>query len=232
MKHIRLVLADDHRLVRDGIRALLADVANISIIADATTGDELLAILRDHALVQTLPDVVLLDVSMPSSTSQIQSGLEAAKIMTSEFPSLRILFLSMHEEAEYIINAMKSGAHGYLLKSVEKEELARAIETVARGERYMSSTVTARVMESFSPQNNEARKAPHLTIPTLTQREQEILQLVAEGLATKTIAEHLIISPRTVETHRTNIMHKLNAANTAELVRLALQYGLVKDLSA
>jgi two-component system response regulator NreC len=232
MKHIRLVLADDHRLVRDGIRALLADVANISIIADATTGDELLAILRVQALAQTLPDVVLLDVSMPSPTSQIQSGLEAAKIMAVEFPSLRILFLSMHEEAEYIINAMKSGAHGYLLKSVEKEELTRAIETIARSERYMSSTVTARVMESFSPPNSEVRKSPQLTIPTLTQREQEILQLVAEGLATKTIAEHLIISPRTVETHRTNIMHKLHAANTAELVRLALQYGLVRDLSA
>jgi DNA-binding NarL/FixJ family response regulator len=231
MNNIRLVLADDHRLVRDGIRALLADVENISIVADATTGDELLATIRTHALANTLPDVVLLDVSMPSPTSQIQSGLEAAKIMTSEFPSLRILFLSMHEEAEYIINAMKSGAHGYLLKSVEKEELTQAIQTVARGERYMSSTVTARVMESFSPPNNAAHKSNQPIIPTLTQREQEILQLVADGLATKTIAEHLIISPRTVDTHRTNIMHKLHAANTAELVRLALQFGLVKGSS-
>jgi DNA-binding NarL/FixJ family response regulator len=232
-KTIRLVLADDHRLVRDGIRSLLADAPDITILADVASGDALVEAMSQYATLGTLPDVVLLDVSMPVAESRIQSGLEAAAILTKTYPSVQILFLSMHEEAEYIINAMKTGARGYVLKNVEKGELLEAIRTVAEGNRYFSKEITERVMDSFAPPQqltNKPDDAPQYA-PTLTQREHEILQLVAEGLSTKIIAERLIISPRTVETHRTNIMHKLQAANTAELVRIALQFGLVKMTS-
>lgn len=233
-KTIRLLLADDHRLVRDGIRSLLSDVEDIQILADVASGDELLAILNDlrktsNAASAGLPDVVLLDVSMPMPAGQIQSGLEAASFIAKEYPSVHILFLSMHEEAEYIINAMKAGARGYVLKNAEKAELVEAIRSVASGNRYFSKEVAERVMGSFAPIPAVSDKQSATTAPTLTQREQEILQLVAAGLSTKIIASRLVISPRTVETHRTNIMQKLHAANTAELVRIALQFGLIKS---
>jgi DNA-binding NarL/FixJ family response regulator len=231
-KTIRLVLADDHRLVRDGIRSLLADAPDITILADVASGDALVEAMSQYATLGTLPDVVLLDVSMPVAESRIQSGLEAAAILTKTYPSVQILFLSMHEEAEYIINAMKTGARGYVLKNVEKSELLEAIRTVAEGNRYFSKEITERVMDSFAPPQQLADKPNDAQYaPTLTQREHEILQLVAEGLSTKIIAERLIISPRTVETHRTNIMHKLNAVNSVELVRIALQYGLIRMTS-
>ncbi len=235
-KTIHLLLADDHRLVRDGIRSLLSDVEDIQILADVASGDELLAILNDlrkasNAANAGLPDVVLLDVSMPMPAGQIQSGLEAASFIAKEYPSVHILFLSMHEEAEYIINAMKAGARGYVLKNAEKAELVEAIRSVASGNRYFSKEVAERVMGSFAPIPANSDKQAIADTPTLTQREQEILQLVAEGLSTKIIAERLIISPRTVETHRTNIMHKLNAVNSVELVRIALQYGLIRMTS-
>jgi DNA-binding NarL/FixJ family response regulator len=231
-KAIRLVLADDHRLVRDGIRSLLADAPDIIILADVASGDALVEAMSQYATLGTLPDVVLLDVSMPVAESHIQSGLVAAAILTKTYPSVQILFLSMHEEAEYIINAMKTGARGYVLKNVEKVELLEAIRSVAEGNRYFSKEITERVMESFSPPQQLADKPDDVQYaPTLTQREYEILQLVAEGLSTKIIAERLIISPRTVETHRTNIMHKLNAVNSVELVRIALQYGLIRMTS-
>lgn len=231
-KSIRLVLADDHRLVRDGIRSLLADAPDITILADVASGDALVEAMSQYATLGTLPDVVLLDVSMPVAESHIQSGLVAAAILTKTYPSVQILFLSMHEEAEYIINAMKTGARGYVLKNVEKVELLEAIRSVAEGNRYFSKEITERVMESFAPPQQLADKPDDVQYaPTLTQREYEILQLVAEGLSTKIIAERLIISPRTVETHRTNIMHKLNAVNSVELVRIALQYGLIRMTS-
>jgi DNA-binding NarL/FixJ family response regulator len=231
-KTIRLVLADDHRLVRDGIRSLLVDAPDITILADVASGDALVEAMSQYATLGMLPDVVLLDVSMPVAESLIQSGLEAAAILTKTYPSVQILFLSMHEEAEYIINAMKTGARGYVLKNAEKAELLEAIRTVAEGKRYFSNEVAERVMDSFAPPQSSVNKSSDTPpVPTLTQREQEILQLVAGGLSTKIIAERLVISPRTVETHRTNIMHKLQAANTAELVRIALQFGLVKMTS-
>lgn len=225
---IRLVLADDHRLVRDGIRSLLSDAPGISILADVASGDALLEVMSHYAAIGALPDVVLLDVSMPVAESRIQSGLEAAAMLVKTYPSVHILFLSMHEEAEYIINAMKTGARGYVLKNAEKSELLEAISTVAEGRRYFSNEVAARVMGSFAPLQPTTTKTDALPVPILTHREHEILQLVASGLSTKIIAERLVISPRTVETHRTNIMHKLHAANTAELVRIALQFGLLK----
>lgn len=225
---LRLILADDHRLVRDGIRSLLTDVSDMAIIADVASGDELVAVLRQHSTAGVLPDVVVLDVSMPAPQGSIQNGLEAATIIAEEFPTVKILFLSMHEEAEYIINAMKTGAQGYILKNAEKAELVKAIRTVAEGKRYTSSHVAERLLNSFVPPQATISTSAAPALPTLTQREQEILQCVVEGLSTKLIAERLIISPRTVETHRTNIMAKLHAANTAELVRVAVQYGLVR----
>lgn len=228
MNFITLILADDHRLVRDGIRSLLADVPNIRIVADVASADELLNLLADLQKRNKLPRLIVLDVSMPVSGSTISSGLEAASYIKKDYPGIEILFLSMHEEAEYIITAMKTGALGYVLKNAEKTELIQAINTVAEGKRYVSNQATESLWGSFSSPPNTAEKHTEPSSPTLTQREQEILRLVVEGLSTKLIAERLVISPRTVETHRTNIMQKLHASNTAELVRLAVQYDLVK----
>lgn len=227
MEPITLILADDHRLVRDGIRSLLADVPDIRIVADVASGDELLRVLAEAKIRGELPRLIVVDVSMPSHGSRISSGLDAAARVHQLYPNVHILFLSMHEEAEYIITAMKTGALGYVLKSAEKEELVQAILTVAEGKRFVSNQATENIWGSFSP-NTKVSEKPTAVIPTLTQREQEILRLVVEGLSTKLIAERLVISPRTVETHRTNIMQKLHVANTAELVRFAVQYDLVK----
>jgi two-component system, NarL family, nitrate/nitrite response regulator NarL len=225
MNPLRIILADDHSLVRNGIRSLLSDVPEISIIADAASADELLSLLQSHADAANLPDVVVADISMPVPTSRTQTGLEAARIITETFPTVKILFLSMHEEAEYIINAMKSGALGYVLKNAQKMELVEAIQMVAAGKRYIPADVSARIVEHFSP--IPTPKAPPPTPPVLTEREHDILECVVEGLSTKLIAEKLVISPRTVETHRNNIMRKLHAANTADLVRMSIEYGLV-----
>ncbi len=228
MNPITVILADDHRLVRDGIRSLLADVPTIRIIADVASGDALLRVIGELGVRGELPQLVVLDVSMPTPGSVITSGLEAATQLKRRFPDVQILFLSMHEEAEYIITAMKTGALGYVLKSAEKDELVQAIHTVAAGKRFVSNQATERILGSFAPEPKVPEKQAGTAIPTLTQREQEILRLVVEGLSTKLIAERLVISPRTVETHRTNIMQKLHVSNTAELVRLAVQYDLVK----
>lgn len=231
MPEITLILADDHRLVRDGIRSLLSDVPDFRILADVASGDALLATLEQLNAAQMLPQVAVLDVSMPSPESRIKSGFEAATLVRRIYPQIHILFLSMHEEAEYIIAAMKTGALGYVLKSAEKEELTEAIRTVAAGKRFVSNAVTERVLGSFAPETAatvQVKLSNTEITPTLTQRESEVLRLVADGLSTKLIAERLVISPRTVETHRNNIMQKLHAANTAELVRVAIQYGLIK----
>ncbi len=228
-ENITIILADDHRLVREGIRSLLSRHGDMRVIADVASTDALLSHLEMLSLRGELPTLVLLDISMPHPESLIKNGFEAASFIKEHFPSVQILFLSMHEEAEYIIAAMKTGALGYVLKNAEQDELVQAIQTVASGKRFLGNSLADKVFSSFAPSQSEhTAQTMSGNIPILTQRESQIVRLVAQGLSTKLIAEELIISPRTVETHRTNIMQKLKASNTAELVRIALQYGLVK----
>lgn len=217
MKKITLILADDHRLVRDGIKSLLVSAPDIAILAEAENGAQAAELAQQHK-----PAVMLLDISMPQL-----SGLEAVKAIKSLSPETKVIMLSMHEEPEYVIKSLKNGASGYLLKSVGRDELLNAIHTVASGRVYFQSNVAQTVMQSFSPESSKESPPKEERTPMLTEREKEILRCVAEGLSTKQIAKKLFISPRTVEVHRSNIIKKLGAQNAAELVKLALQYGLI-----
>ncbi len=217
MKKITLILADDHRLVRDGIKSLLSGATDITILAEAENGAQAAELAEQHK-----PDVMLLDISMPQL-----NGLEAIKAIKSRSPNTKVIMLSMHEEPEYIIKSLKNGASGYLLKSVERDELLKAICTVAEGKVYYQSDVAQTVMQRFSPESIKETPSKAESLPTLTEREKEVLYCVAEGLSTKQIAKKLFISPRTVEVHRSNIIKKLGAQNAAELVKLAIQYGLI-----
>lgn len=218
MKKITLILADDHRLVRDGIKSLLAGATDIVILADAENGAQAVELADKHK-----PAVMLLDISMPQL-----NGLEAVKAIKSLSPQTKVIMLSMHEEPEYIIKSLKNGASGYLLKSVERDELLKAIRAVADGKTHYQSDVAQTVLQSFSPEPLKETQSKEDPAPTLTEREKEILQCVAAGLSTKQIAQKLFISPRTVEAHRSNIAKKLGAQNAAELVRLAMQHGLIE----
>lgn len=212
MQKIKVLLADDHKMVRNGIKSLLNQTNDIEVVAEADRGDEILDLVKESE-----PDVALLDISMPG-----MNGFDAAALLQKAYPALRILFLSMHEEPEYVIRGMKSGSSGYLLKSADKKELVSAIRKVYEGEKYFSREV-ANLMIEGTPTHTESDPSVGLTT-----REREILALVANGKVTKEIAEVLNISPRTVETHRVNIMRKLNAANTAELIKLSVMYKLVE----
>jgi len=217
MKKITLILADDHRLVRDGIKSLLNGATDITVLAEAENGVQAAELAEQHK-----PAVMLLDISMPH-----MNGLEAIKAIKSRSPETKVVMLSMHEEPEYIIKSLKSGASGYLLKSVERDELLKAIRTIAEGRVYYQSDVAQTVMQSFSSESLKETSPKAENMPILTEREKEVLHCVAEGLSTKQIAKKLFISPRTVEVHRSNIIKKLGAQNAAELVRLAIQYGLI-----
>jgi DNA-binding NarL/FixJ family response regulator len=213
-KLIRVMLADDHTLVRAGIRALLEKQPGVEVVGEASDGREVLK------LVGTLrPEVVLMDISMPGL-----NGLEAAARMAKEFPDVRVIILSMHNNEEYYWRALKAGAAGYLLKKAATAELETALQRVVHGEIYLSREISMRLVEKFPSQGMTGRKSP---LEQLTGRQREILQLVAEGQNTKQIGEILKISPKTVEYHRMKLMDGLNVHDIPGLVRFALREGLV-----
>jgi DNA-binding NarL/FixJ family response regulator len=213
-KPIRVILADDHTLVRAGIRALLEKLPDVEVVGEAGDGREVLN------LVGTLrPDVVLMDISMPGL-----NGLEAAVRMAGRFPEVRVIILSMHNNEEYYWRALKAGAAGYLLKKAATAELETALQRVVHGEIYLSREISMRLVEKFPSQGIAGRRSP---LEQLTNRQREILQLVAEGQNTKQIGEILKISPKTVEYHRMKLMDGLNVHDIAGLVRFALRVGLV-----
>jgi len=215
-KSIRVILADDHTLVRAGIRTLLEKLPGVEVVGEAVDGREALALVSLH-----LPDVVLMDISMAGL-----NGLEAAARMTKEFPAVRVLMLSMHNNEEYYLRALKAGAAGYLLKKAATAELATALQRVARGEIYLSQEISRRLVKKFLLQGVTERKSP---LEQLTERQREILQLIAEGQNTKGIADILKVSPKTVEYHRMNLMKSLNVHDIPGLVRFALRVGLVSQ---
>ncbi|MFH0990528.1 MAG: response regulator transcription factor [bacterium] len=216
---MKILLADDHPLVRSGIASIISGLDGFVIVGEAVDGAEAVSKTKELN-----PDVVIIDLSMPKL-----SGIEAAKIIKAKYPSTRILILTMHENEQYISQIIKSGADGYVLKSAGKEELGLALRALAHGEKYFSARVTEIMAESYAKQiENNVRKTSADAVP-LTKREKEILKLVVRGCTNQQIADQLYISPRTVDTHRSNIMQKLDIHDVASLVRYAIDHGLSGD---
>jgi len=211
----RLFIVDDHAVLREGLRLLLAQEADFTIVGEAANGQQLL-----DQLPTTPADVVLLDLHMP-----VLGGLATAGRLHAEYPNLRILMLSMVEEPLSVQHALAAGAHGYLLKNAAKEEVLTGLRTVLAGRPYLSAEIgLALLARTASPP--PPAPAPSASV-TLTRREQEILHLVAEGLTTGQIADQLFTSKRTVETHRQNILEKTGCRNTAALISYASTQGLL-----
>jgi len=218
VKPIRLALADDHTLVRAGIRALLEKLPWVEVVGEAGDGRELLNLVKTQG-----PDVVLMDITMPSL-----NGLEATERIAKQFPEVRVIILSMHNDEEYYWRALKAGAVGYLLKKAATAELESALQRVVHGEIYLSLEISRRLLKKFPVDAIAERKSP---LEQLTGRQREILQLIAEGQNTKHIAEILNVSPKTIEYHRVKLMDCLNVHDVPGLVRFALRTGLVPQES-
>lgn len=219
MKPIRVLLADDHNLVRAGMRALLQNVPEIEVVAEAENGRQVRALIKAHQ-----PDVVLMDIAMPEL-----NGLDATAQLVKEFPRLRIIILSMHATKGYVLQALRAGASGYLLKGAATPELALAIKAAARGETYLSSAISKYVVEAFKGGEIKTTASSPRVDADLTPRQREVLQLIAEGHSTKEIAEKLNISVKTAKTHRSELMRRLDLHDVAAVVRYAVQIGLVQD---
>lgn len=213
MSTIRVVLADDHALVRAGIRALLERLPGIDVVAEADNGRQALELIKTSA-----PNLVLLDISMAGL-----GGLEALPRIVKDFPSVKVLILSGHANEEYVLRALRCGAAGYMLKEAAAEELELAIKAVAQGKTYLSPSVSRTVVESYL-QRAAGEEGP---VEELTARQREVLQMIAEGKNTKEIAATLEISVKTVEAHRLQLMARLNIHDVAGLVRYAIRSGLV-----
>ncbi len=207
---IRIIIADDHQVVIDGLKSIFDSEDDIEVIDECHNGKILMEKLAEHAA-----DLVLLDINMPE-----MNGIEASRAIRNQFPDVKILILSMYDTPEFIRNVINAGAAGYVLKNADKKTLLAAIRAVAGGEEFFSTEVVQNVMHSFKGQNNT-----HAI--EITEREKDVLRLIAEGLTTNEIAEKLFISVHTVNTHRKNLLSKLDLKNTASLVRYALDQGIV-----
>ena len=213
MSPIRVLLADDHELVRAGLRSLLEKITDITVIGEASNGREALRLIDELA-----PNVVLMDVMMPEL-----NGLEATARAANQFPMTRIVILSMNAGDDFVLQALQSGAAGYLLKNINPAELELAINTVARGGTYLSSVIPTQVIEACLANHG----GPTSSLQKLTPRQREILQLITEGNSTKEIAAKLTISTKTVETHRVDLMNALGINDIAGLTRFAIRMGLI-----
>ena len=215
MKKIRVLIADDHTLVRDGIRALLALAPDIEVVGEAANGKEALEKTKELA-----PDIVLMDLNMP-----IMGGLEATRRIRKESPGTKVLALTQYDDSEYVIPVIGAGAKGFITKMAAFSELASAIQAVYRGESFLSpSAASALVEECQQKAVAEGEKDPY---QVLTDREREVLKLVVEGYTSKQIAGILVVSPKTVEWYKTSFMNKLNIHNRMDLIRFAIRKGII-----
>lgn len=215
MSRIRVLLADDHDLFRQGVRRLLEGVADLEIVGEGRTGEETVRLVED-----LVPDIVLLDITMPGL-----SGIDAARLIKTASPRTGVIMLTVHADEEFLFEAIKAGAMGYLLKDASPDDLVRAIRLIYGGEGLLAPSMAAKVMREFA-RTREAKELAGVLNP-LTQREIEILQHVAEGLANKEIAHKLSISERTVKNHLSNIMEKLHVNSRTQAAVYALRSGLV-----
>lgn len=215
MDKIQVLLADDHTILRDGIRALLEEEPDMKVIAEAEDGRTAVELARKYQ-----PDVILMDIAMP-----LLNGLEATRQINRESPETKVLVLTMYEDEEYIRQFLAAGALGYVLKYAAASELLGAIRAVHHGEAVLSPAVTRLVIEEYL---RWANVQPENTPNGLTPREREVLQLIAEGYTNKQIAEILTISVKTVQAHRANLMHKLDLHDRAELIKYAIQKKIIE----
>ncbi|MCE3278474.1 MAG: DNA-binding response regulator [Bacteroidetes bacterium] len=213
---VRVIIAEDHDILREGLQSLLRDEPKIKVVAGAANGK----ILLDY--LETTPvDVILMDINMP-----VMNGVEATKIIASEFPKIKVLVLSMMDNPNYLTMMMEAGAKGYILKSTGKEELVHAIEVVAAGGKYISPSLQAKAEALNAKTNNDS-----FDDVKLTRRELQILEMLAEGMTNKEIAEKIFLSRRTVETHRKNLIEKTNCKNSSALIKYAIEKGYLKNLN-
>ncbi len=222
MKKIRVMLADDHALVRAGFRLLLNEIPDIEVVAEAGEGYEVLRQIREK-----LPDVVLMDIAMPGL-----NGLEISARISKEIKGVRIIFLSMHDDREYVMQALNVGAAGYVLKNADRSELELAVRSALKGEPYLSPAVSKQLIEGYTArmrgkQTGTAAEPGGSPYEKLTPRQRQILQLIAEGNTCKEIAQKLNLSFRTVQVHRTQLMKRLDIHDTANLVRYAVRAKIV-----
>jgi DNA-binding NarL/FixJ family response regulator len=212
-----IVLADDHAMIRDGIRSILEHVEGLVVVAEAENGREAIELAARHA-----PDIVLIDIGMPGL-----NGLEATRRILAHDPKVAVIAVSMHSDARYVTGMMKAGARGYLLKTCDADELLRAIDAVRRGKLYVTADVTHVLVDDCHADGSRCENRTG-TPPAdvLTPREREVLQLIAEGLTNKEIGARLGSALKTIETHRTNVIRKLDLHSIAELTKYAVREGL------
>jgi DNA-binding NarL/FixJ family response regulator len=211
---ISILLADDHPVVRQGMRALLEVQPDIEIVGEAASGLEALRLTE-----RLKPNLLLLDLMMPGL-----SGLEVTRQVSQRFPETRVVIFSLQADESYVLETLRAGALAYVLKEADGEEVLQAIRQAAAGRRYLSPSISERAIEAYLQKADSTSTDPY---DTLTPREREVLQLVAEGQSNSEIAARLFISPRTVEDHRANLMRKLGLRNVADIVRYALRRGIL-----
>lgn len=206
---IKIAIVDDHQLFREGVNSLLAGNEDFEVVISASNGLEFFKALEKN----NEPDVVLLDLTMPE-----MDGFEVLKKL-KKYPNIKTIALSMHDDGNYIVQCVRNGAYGYLLKNADEDELLKAIYTVNREKKYFNKEISAQMINIMSVEGSQLKK--------LSSKEMEVLKFIADGLTTKEIAELLYISTRTVETHRANMMKKLSVKNSAELIKKATQLNLI-----
>jgi DNA-binding NarL/FixJ family response regulator len=212
---IRVILAEDHTIVRKGLRALLESAMDIEVVAEAADGRMALDLVADMR-----PDVVVMDITMP-----LLNGLEATRQLKQQYPDLKIVILTMHSDEEYVFQSLRAGVDGYLIKQTAPNELVKAIRAAHQGDSYMSPTISKKVIAEYIRQAEKGLEPSSLE--RLTRREREVLQLVAEGHSMGQIAGLLYISEKTARVHRSHLMSKLDLHNTAELTLYAVRHGVI-----
>jgi DNA-binding NarL/FixJ family response regulator len=214
---ITVALVDDHQIVRDGIKALFDGQTHIEVIGEASTAKEMLDKIKDIK-----PQVLIVDISLPG-----MSGIELTKVISNDYPDIKVIVLSMYTTQDFVFNAIKAGAKGYLPKNITQSELIEAVEKVSSGSEYFSKDISEIILKSYLKQIKDPERANELKEEKLTPRETEILKLVAEGYSNQLIADKLFISVRTVESHKNHIMQKLELTTTVDLIKYALKNKII-----
>jgi DNA-binding NarL/FixJ family response regulator len=215
MKKIRILLVDDHKILRDGICSLLKEYPDMEVVGEAADGKSALNLVKELS-----PDMVIMDISMPDL-----NGIEATRKILADYPHIKVMALSMHYDKHFVSEIFKAGASGYLLKDCAFDEMAHAIRMIIDNKTYINSQIASLVVESLMSDSPRSHNKHAFSL--LTEREKEVLQLIAEGKSTKQIASNLNVSTKTIESHRRQVMGKLNIRNIADLTKYAIREGLI-----